>query len=88
MLDDELGPVRQNLAKLREGARQEIRFRLVVPRERMRAFDDPVDLIINMLEKGCAVALLNPLEDPSDIVFGNRKLLLYLGEHRSLDLGA
>ena len=32
MLDDELGPVRQNLANLREGARHEIRVRLIVPR--------------------------------------------------------
>src|SRR5271169_3127680 len=48
MLDDELSPVRQNPGELREGPRQEIRFRLVVTRERMRALDDPVDLIVDM----------------------------------------
>jgi hypothetical protein len=39
--------------------------------ERMRAFDDPVDLIVDMLEKARAVALLKTLEDPSDVVFGD-----------------
>jgi hypothetical protein len=53
MLDDELSPVGQNLAELREGPGQEIRFRLVVTGQRMRAFDDPVDLVlvVYMLEK-------------------------------------
>ena len=55
MLDDELSPVGQNLGELREGPRQEFRFRLVVTGERMRAFDDPVDLIVDMLEKTRAV---------------------------------
>jgi hypothetical protein len=46
----------------------------------MRAFDDPVDLIVYMLEKAGAVALLETLEDPSDVVFGNHEFLLYLRE--------
>jgi len=75
MLQDELSALGQNLAELREGPRQEIRFRLVVTGERMRAFDDPVDLIVYMLEKARAVALLKTLEDPSDVVFGNHNLL-------------
>jgi hypothetical protein len=40
----------------------------------MCAFDDPVDLIVYMLEKARAVALLKTLEDPSNIVFGNHKI--------------
>jgi len=51
MLDDELSPVGQNLAELCECPRQEIGFRLVVTGERMCALDDPVDLVVNMLEK-------------------------------------
>ncbi len=80
MLDDELSPVRQNLGELREGPHQKIRFRLIVTGERMRAFDDPVDLIVYMLEKAGAVALLKTLEGPSDVVFGDHKLLLYIRE--------
>jgi hypothetical protein len=62
MLDDELSPVGQNLGELREGARQEIGFRPIVTGERMCAFDDPVDLIVDMLEKARAVALLKTLK--------------------------
>src|SRR5271155_5800420 len=80
MLDDELSPMGQNLSELRKGPRQELRFRLIVTGERMRAFDDPVDLVVYMLEKVGAVALLETLEDPLDVVLGNHELLLYLGE--------
>src|SRR4029077_3394917 len=83
MLDDELSPVGQNLAELREGPGQEIRFRLVVTGQRMHAFDDPVDLVVYMLEKARAVALLKTLEDPSDVVFSDHKLLLYIREYRN-----
>jgi hypothetical protein len=76
MLDDELSPVGQNLAELREGPGQEIRFRLVVTGQRMRAFDDPVDLVVYMLEKARAIALLKPLENLSDVVFGDHDILL------------
>jgi hypothetical protein len=62
MLDDELGSVWQNLVELRESPGQEIRFRSIVTGERMCAFDDPVDLIVYMLEKARAVALLKPLK--------------------------
>ena len=51
MLDDELSSARQNLGQLREGPRHEIRFRLIVTGERMGPFDNPVDLIVYMLEK-------------------------------------
>ena len=78
MLDDELSAARQNLGELREGPRQEIRFRLIVTGERMRAFDDPVDLIVYMLEKTRAVALLETLEYLSDVVFGDHRFLLYI----------
>ncbi len=78
MLEDELSAVGQNLVEFREAPRQEIRFRLIMTGERMRAFDDPVDLIIYMLEKAGAVALLKTLKDPSDVVFGNHNLLLYI----------
>ena len=40
------------------GPGQEIRFRLVVNGQRVRAFDAPVDLVVNMLEKVCAIAVL------------------------------
>ena len=63
MLDDELSPVGENLAELLEGPGEEIRFRLVVTGQRMRAFDDPVDLVVYMLEKARAVAVLKPLEN-------------------------
>ena len=65
MLDDELSPAGQNLGELREGPGHEIGFRLVVTGERMRAFDDPVDLIVDMREEARAIALLETLEDPS-----------------------
>jgi hypothetical protein len=42
----------------------------------MCAFDDPVDLIVYVLEKACTIALLEPLEDASDVVFADHKLLL------------
>src|ERR1700686_5385736 len=80
MLDDELSPVGQNLAELREGPGQEIRFRLVVTGQRMRAFDDPVDLVVDMFEKARAVALLETPEDLPDAVFGDHKCLLYMRE--------
>jgi hypothetical protein len=51
MLEEELSALGQNLVEFREGPRQEIRFRLIMTDERMRAFDDPVDLIVYMLEK-------------------------------------
>src|SRR6476660_5033906 len=82
MLDDQLSPVRQNLGELRERPRQEIRFRLIVARERMCAFDDPVDLIIDMLEEARAAAFLKTLEYRSDVVFGNHKPLHYVREDR------
>src|SRR4029077_16503547 len=78
MLEDELSAVGQNLVEFREASRQEIRFRLIMTGERMRAFDDPVDLIVYMLEKARSVALLKTLKDPSDVVFGNHNLLLYI----------
>ena len=62
MLDDELSPIGQNLAELREGPGQEIRFRLVVTGQRMRAFDDPIDLVVYMLEKARASPCSSPLK--------------------------
>src|SRR5262245_43417972 len=76
MFDDKLGTVWQNLVELREGSGEEIRFRLVVTGKRMCAFDDPVDLVVNMLEKARAVALLETLEDLPDVVFRDHKSLL------------
>src|SRR4029077_1063358 len=87
MLDDELSSIGQNLAELREGPGQEIRFRLVVTGQRMRAFDDPVDLVIYMLEKARAIAVLEALENLSDVVFGDHQILLYRHERCSLDVG-
>src|ERR1700693_343710 len=78
MLDDELSPVGQNLDELRESPRQEVRFRLILTGERMCAFDDPVDLIVDMLKKARAVALLETLEDLPDVIFGDHKFLLYI----------
>src|SRR6202030_1606811 len=46
----------------------------------MGPFDDPVDLFVYMLEKTRAVALLETLEDFSDVDFGNHKCLLSLRE--------
>src|SRR5271170_2292016 len=80
MLDDELSPIGQNLAELREGPGQEIRFRLVVTGQRMRAFDDPVDFVVYMLEKARAIAVLEPLENLSDVVFGDHQILLCIRE--------
>src|SRR4029077_18906254 len=87
MLDDELSPVGQNLAELREGPGQKIRFRLVVTGQRMHAFDDPVDLVVYMLEKAGAIAVLKPRENLSDVVFGDHKLLLCNASNWSLDVG-
>src|ERR1700733_6760197 len=87
MLDDELSPVGQNLAELREGPGQEIRFRRVVTGPRMRAFDDPVDLVVYMLEKTCAIAVLKALENLSDGVFGDHEILLCIREQCSLSCG-
>ena len=78
MLDDELSPVGQNLAELREGPGQEIRFRPVVTGQRMGAFDDPVDFVVYMLEKPRAIAALKPLENLSDVVLGDHEILLCL----------
>src|SRR5271167_4933285 len=58
MLDDELNSVGQNLGEFREGPGQEIRFRPVVTGERMCPFDDPVDLVVDVLEKAGTIALL------------------------------
>jgi hypothetical protein len=77
MLDDQLSPVRQNLGELREGPRQEIRFRLILAGEWMCAFDDPVDLIVYMLEKARPSPSSSTLEDRSDVVFGDRTALLH-----------
>jgi hypothetical protein len=38
--------------------------------QRMRAFDDPVDLVVYMLEKTRSIAVLKALENRSDVVFG------------------
>ena len=46
--------------------------------ERMRACDDPVDLIVYMLEKARSIASLKTLEDLSDVVFSDHWLLLYM----------
>ena len=62
MLEDELSAVRQNLVEFREAPRQESRFRLRMTGERMRAFDDPVDLIVYMLEKARSIACSRPLK--------------------------
>src|SRR6476469_8562947 len=76
MLENELSAVGQNLVEFREAPRQEIRFRLIMTRERMRAFDDPVDLIVYMLEKARSIALLKTLENLSDVFFGDHWFLL------------
>ena len=62
MLEDELSAVGQNLVEFREAPRQEIRFRLIMTGERMRAFDDPVDLIVYMLEKLAPSPCSRPLK--------------------------
>src|ERR1700735_5520883 len=87
MLDDELSPVGQNLAELREGPGQEIRFRLVVTGQRMRAFDDPVDLVVYMLEEARAIALLELLENLYDVVFGDHQISRACASNCSLDVG-
>src|SRR5271155_3219046 len=46
----------------------------------MRAFDDPVDLVVYMLEKARAIALLKALENRSDVIFGNHEILLCICE--------
>src|ERR1700733_2611880 len=66
VLDDELSAVGQNLAELREDPGQEIGFRLVVTGQRMRAFDDPVDLVVYMLEKTRPIAGRRALKNASD----------------------
>jgi quercetin dioxygenase-like cupin family protein len=53
----------------------------------MCAFDDPVDLIVYMLEKARAVALLKTLEDPSNIVFGNHKISYQTSMRQPKDRG-
>src|SRR5580658_3068826 len=47
----------------------------------MRAFDDPVDLVVYMREKTRAIALLKTLENLSDVVFGDHEILLRKREH-------
>src|SRR4029077_15267280 len=42
------------------------------------SFDDPVDLIVYMLEKARSIALLKTLEDLSDVVFSDHWFLLYI----------
>jgi hypothetical protein len=79
MLHDELSSVGQYLAELREGPGHEIRFRLVMTGQRVRAFNDPVDLVIHMLEKARAIAVLQAVENLSDVVFGNHEFLLQMG---------
>ena len=87
MLENELSAVGQNLVEFHEAPRQEIRFRLIMTGERMRAFDDPVDLIVYMLEKARSIALLKTLEDLSDVVFSDHWFLLYIYvSTRSLDV--
>src|ERR1700733_1729043 len=76
MLDNELSPVRQNLGQLREGSGQEIGFRLVMTGERVRAFDNPVNLIVDVLEKAGAIALLETFKQLPDVGFGGHECLL------------
>jgi hypothetical protein len=45
--------------------------------QRMRAFDDPVDLVVYMLEKARAIAALKLLENRSDVAFGDHQILLF-----------
>jgi hypothetical protein len=52
----------------------------------MRAFDDPVDLVVDMREKARAIAVLEVLENRSDVVFGDHEDLLCMSEG-SLDVG-
>jgi hypothetical protein len=66
-----LSPVWQDLAELCESAGQEIGFGRVVTGQRMRTFDDPVDLVVDMRENACAIAVLEPPENRSDEVFRN-----------------
>src|ERR1700681_3457502 len=84
MLDDELSAVGQNLAELRESPGQEIGFRLVVTGQRMRAFDDPVDLVVYMLEKTGSIAVLKALENRSEVII--RTSFIY-ASNCSLDAG-
>src|SRR5580704_12849064 len=78
MLDDELGPVGQNRVELGEGPRYEIGFRPVVTRQRMCAFDGPINVVVYVFEEARAVAFLETLEDPSDVVFCDHELLPYV----------
>src|SRR5262249_44787992 len=57
------------------GPGKEISLRRVVAGERMRPLDDPVDVVVDMLEEARAVALLETSENLPDVV---------LADHRSL----
>src|ERR1700745_1562757 len=46
----------------------------------MRAFADPVDLVVYMLEKARAIAVLKPSKNLSDVVFGDHEILLCIRE--------
>ena len=78
MLDDELGPMGQNLVELFEGPRYKIGFRTVVTSERMCTFDRPINVVVYMFEETRTVAFLKPLEDPSNVVFCDHELLPYV----------
>src|SRR5580692_8599503 len=69
----------KNLSKLVECARNECLLATVVTREGVSTHYDPVDIIRNVFEEGCAVAVLESLEDFANVIGGNGQVGFTLG---------
>jgi len=61
MLKDELGALRKNLVQLVEGAGKKRGLGSVVARKRMGSFDNPLDVIVDMLKELGAITLFEAL---------------------------
>src|SRR6202789_98631 len=72
ILNTKLSSFRQDFAKFREGSFDEGRFGAIVASQWMRSFDNPIDLVVDMIEEGSAVAVLQSLENLTDVFRGNQ----------------
>src|SRR5476651_1199555 len=70
ILDVKLSAFRKDFAQLGEGSFDESRLGMIVAGKWMRTFDNPIDLVVDMIEEGSAVSFFQALENFSDIFCG------------------
>src|ERR1700688_3106157 len=73
ILNMKLSSVRQDFAKFREGSFDEGRLGAIVASQWMRSLDNPIDVVVEMIEEGKTVAFLQSFENLTLAFRGNQQ---------------